>query len=197
MPAAVSQEVAHLESHFPDGAFKCGSVHRRGSSAHVLRDQSFALSSYADRFPSHWILTYTFSSRRSEKTDRVGPWADCVLNCSCFWCCVWFRLVERRAFSLVRTSCTVPPDFFLHLTASNGVHCTGGAIKFGSFFLTIMMKFRCFFFVFLLVGAALASSSYAHSLEVDGVCCSSTETCTLPGVSLVTPLIAVHSDRVR
>ena len=37
------------------------SVHRRGSSAHVLSRQSFTLSSFADRCPSHGILTCPFS----------------------------------------------------------------------------------------------------------------------------------------
>ena len=46
-----------------------GSLHRRGSSAPVLSGQSFALSSFADRVPSHGTRTYSFSFRRQKKGD--------------------------------------------------------------------------------------------------------------------------------
>ena len=89
-----------------------------------------------------------------------------------------------RAFSLVRTSCTVPPDSFLHLTASDGVHCTGGAIKIGSFPID-NDEVRIFFFVFSPRGRCVGIFILRAFLEVDFSCCSSTETCILPVVSLV------------
>ena len=62
-----------------------------------------------------------------------------------FWSRFWFRPQHH-------------PNV-LHLIASNGVHCTGGAIKIGSFPID---NDEVRIFVFLLVGAALASSSYVR-----------------------------------